>query len=114
MGLGVGAALAYAHRSEASKEEAQQDQDDEDEDDEAALTPPPIVTGQMTSLIGLAGCGTRPQGRCARAVRVAEHPPRGGVVRAGEVSDAVVFLCSDAAKCITGVALPIDAGNIVK
>ncbi len=31
-----------------------------------------------------------------------------------DVSDAVIFLCSDAAKFITGVALPIDAGNIVK
>lgn len=31
-----------------------------------------------------------------------------------DVSDAVLFLCSDAAKFITGVALPIDAGNIVK
>jgi SDR family mycofactocin-dependent oxidoreductase len=31
-----------------------------------------------------------------------------------DVSDAVVFLCSDAARYITGVALPIDAGNIVK
>ncbi|MGO9887427.1 MAG: mycofactocin-coupled SDR family oxidoreductase [Solirubrobacteraceae bacterium] len=32
----------------------------------------------------------------------------------GDVSDAVLFLCSEAAKYITGVALPIDAGNIVK
>jgi len=31
-----------------------------------------------------------------------------------DVSDAVLFLCSDAAKYITGIALPIDAGNIVK
>jgi (+)-trans-carveol dehydrogenase len=31
-----------------------------------------------------------------------------------DVSDAVLFLCSDAAKFITGVALPVDAGNIVK
>jgi (+)-trans-carveol dehydrogenase len=31
-----------------------------------------------------------------------------------DVSDVVLFLCSDAAKYITGVALPIDAGNIVK
>jgi (+)-trans-carveol dehydrogenase len=31
-----------------------------------------------------------------------------------DVSDAVLFLCSDAAKFITGVSLPIDAGNIVK
>ena len=35
-------------------------------------------------------------------------------VEPGDVSDAVLFLCSDAAKYITGVALPIDAGNIVK
>jgi (+)-trans-carveol dehydrogenase len=35
-------------------------------------------------------------------------------IEPSDVSDAVVFLCSDAAKFITGAALPIDAGNIVK
>jgi (+)-trans-carveol dehydrogenase len=35
-------------------------------------------------------------------------------IEPGDVSDAVLFLCSDAAKYITGVALPIDAGNTVK
>jgi SDR family mycofactocin-dependent oxidoreductase len=35
-------------------------------------------------------------------------------IEPSDVSDAVVFLCSDAAKFITGVALPIDAGNVVK
>ena len=35
-------------------------------------------------------------------------------IEPSDVSDAVVFLCSDAARFITGVALPIDAGNIVK
>jgi NAD(P)-dependent dehydrogenase (short-subunit alcohol dehydrogenase family) len=35
-------------------------------------------------------------------------------IEPSDVSDAVVFLCSDAAKFITGVALPHDAGNIVK
>jgi (+)-trans-carveol dehydrogenase len=35
-------------------------------------------------------------------------------IEPSDVSDAVVFLCSDAAKFVTGVALPIDAGNIVK
>jgi len=35
-------------------------------------------------------------------------------IEPGDVSDAVVFLCSDAARFITGIALPIDAGNIVK
>jgi len=31
-----------------------------------------------------------------------------------DVSEAVVWLCSDAARYITGIALPIDAGNVVK
>lgn len=31
-----------------------------------------------------------------------------------DVSNAVVWLCSDAAKFVTGVALPIDAGNTIK
>ena len=35
-------------------------------------------------------------------------------IEPSDVSDAVLFLCSDAAHYITGVALPIDAGNIVK
>ena len=35
-------------------------------------------------------------------------------IEPSDVSDAVLFLCSEAAKYITGVALPIDAGNIVK
>jgi SDR family mycofactocin-dependent oxidoreductase len=40
--------------------------------------------------------------------------PRVAWIEPEDVSDAVLFLCSDAAKFITGVALPIDAGNIVK
>jgi SDR family mycofactocin-dependent oxidoreductase len=35
-------------------------------------------------------------------------------IEPSDVSDAVVFLCSEAAKYITGAALPIDAGNTVK
>jgi (+)-trans-carveol dehydrogenase len=31
-----------------------------------------------------------------------------------EVSEAVFWLCSDAARHVTGIALPIDAGNTVK
>jgi SDR family mycofactocin-dependent oxidoreductase len=31
-----------------------------------------------------------------------------------DVSAAVVWLCSDAARYVTGIAMPIDAGNIVK
>jgi NAD(P)-dependent dehydrogenase (short-subunit alcohol dehydrogenase family) len=31
-----------------------------------------------------------------------------------EVSDAVLWLSSDAARMVTGIALPIDGGEIVK
>lgn len=35
-------------------------------------------------------------------------------IQSNDVSDAVVWLASDYAKFITGVALPVDAGNTVK
>lgn len=31
-----------------------------------------------------------------------------------DISNAIVFLCSDEARYITGVALPVDAGNLLK
>jgi SDR family mycofactocin-dependent oxidoreductase len=37
-----------------------------------------------------------------------------GIVQPGDISDAVLFLSSDEAKYLTGVALPIDAGALVK
>jgi (+)-trans-carveol dehydrogenase len=35
-------------------------------------------------------------------------------VDADEVSSAILWLCSDEARSITGVELPIDAGTLVK
>jgi len=35
-------------------------------------------------------------------------------IEPGDVSEAVAWLCSDSAKFITGVALPVDAGNTVR
>ena len=37
-----------------------------------------------------------------------------GWIEPGDVSDSVLFLCSDDGEFITGIALPIDAGNTVR
>jgi NAD(P)-dependent dehydrogenase (short-subunit alcohol dehydrogenase family) len=37
----------------------------------------------------------------------------GGLIEASEISGAVVFLASDDARRITGIALPVDAGHLV-
>ena len=39
-----------------------------------------------------------------------KQPLAGGPGRPEDCADAAVFLCSDAARLITGVVLPIDGG----
>ena len=41
---------------------------------------------------------------------VVEQTPLGRLGEVAEMADAVVFLCSDAARFITGVGLPVDGG----
>jgi SDR family mycofactocin-dependent oxidoreductase len=36
-----------------------------------------------------------------------------GAIEAKDVSDAVIWLCSDESKYVTGVALPVDAGSLL-
>ncbi|MFF1965923.1 SDR family NAD(P)-dependent oxidoreductase [Streptomyces sp. NPDC058232] len=43
---------------------------------------------------------------------IAPHP-LGRVADAGEIADAVVWLCSDKASFVTGIALPVDGGYTV-
>jgi NAD(P)-dependent dehydrogenase (short-subunit alcohol dehydrogenase family) len=40
------------------------------------------------------------------------HSALGRMVTPDDVANGIHFLCSDAASCITGVALPIDAGYL--
>jgi NAD(P)-dependent dehydrogenase (short-subunit alcohol dehydrogenase family) len=40
------------------------------------------------------------------------YQPMPGVIQADDVASLAVFLASDAAAFITGVALPIDAGQM--
>jgi NAD(P)-dependent dehydrogenase (short-subunit alcohol dehydrogenase family) len=35
-------------------------------------------------------------------------------IEPADVSEAVLWLCSDAARYVTGIALPVDAGNVIK
>ena len=46
--------------------------------------------------------------------RLANMQPMGRIGTPEEVADAVVWLCSDAASFITGIALPIDGGTTAR
>ena len=41
---------------------------------------------------------------------IVEQTPLGRLGEVGDMADAVVFLCSDAARFITGIGLPVDGG----
>ena len=45
---------------------------------------------------------------------VMQHTPLGRLPDADDVAAAILFLCSAAARCITGVVLPIDSGYLAR
>jgi NAD(P)-dependent dehydrogenase (short-subunit alcohol dehydrogenase family) len=45
---------------------------------------------------------------------VMQHTPLGRLPEAGEVAAAILYLCSDAARCITGIVLPVDSGYLAR
>ncbi len=44
--------------------------------------------------------------------RVMAHSPLGRLPEADDVAAAVVYLCGEAARCITGITLPVDSGYL--
>jgi len=40
--------------------------------------------------------------------------PLGRLPEAAEIAAAVVYLCSSAARCITGIVLPVDSGFLAR
>jgi len=42
------------------------------------------------------------------------HTPLGRLPETDDIAAAILFLCSDAARCITGVTLPVDSGYLAR
>jgi NAD(P)-dependent dehydrogenase (short-subunit alcohol dehydrogenase family) len=42
------------------------------------------------------------------------HTPLGRLPETGDIAAAILFLASDAARCITGVTLPVDSGYLAR
>ena len=45
---------------------------------------------------------------------VRKHTPLGVLPEVGDIAAAVLFLASSAARCITGVTLPVDSGYLAR
>ena len=46
--------------------------------------------------------------------QVMRHTPLGRLPEPGEIAAAIVYLCSPAANCITGITLPVDSGYLAR
>jgi NAD(P)-dependent dehydrogenase (short-subunit alcohol dehydrogenase family) len=49
-----------------------------------------------------------------RLKTVMEHTPLGRLPELAEIAAAILYLCSPAARCITGITLPIDSGFLAR
>jgi NAD(P)-dependent dehydrogenase (short-subunit alcohol dehydrogenase family) len=45
---------------------------------------------------------------------VMSHTPLGRLPAPEEIAAAIVYLCSDEAKCVTGIVLPVDSGYLAR
>ncbi|HXX82749.1 MAG TPA: SDR family oxidoreductase [Casimicrobiaceae bacterium] len=68
-----------------------------------AVVPGYVLTEQMQARIDAGK-------RDPRSMRL--HSALGRMVAPEDIANGIHFLCSDAASCITGIALPIDAGYL--
>jgi NAD(P)-dependent dehydrogenase (short-subunit alcohol dehydrogenase family) len=46
--------------------------------------------------------------------RVMSHTPLGRLPEPEEIAAAIVYLCTPAARCITGITLPVDSGYLAR
>jgi NAD(P)-dependent dehydrogenase (short-subunit alcohol dehydrogenase family) len=45
---------------------------------------------------------------------VMQHTPLGRLPEPDDVAAAILYLCSDAARCVTGIVLPVDSGYLAR
>lgn len=45
---------------------------------------------------------------------VMQHTPLGRLPDGDDVAAAILYLCSDAARCVTGIVLPVDSGYLAR
>lgn len=60
--------------------------------------------------VGFTGRSGDPAEAAANEAKIVAAVPMGRLVKAGEVADAVLWMVSDEASFVTGVALPVDGG----
>ena len=60
--------------------------------------------------VGFTGRSGDPAEAAANEAKLMANVPMGRLVQAGEVADAALWLVSDEASFVTGVALPVDGG----
>lgn len=60
--------------------------------------------------IGFTGRSGDPAEAAANEAKLIANVPMGRLVKAGEIADAALWLASDEASFVTGVALPVDGG----
>lgn len=60
--------------------------------------------------IGFTGRSGDPAEAAANEAKLIANVPMGRLVQAGEIADAALWLASDEASFVTGVALPVDGG----
>ena len=68
----------------------------------------------LTGFMAAGGLKVDAEQQAAIADKVGEQHPLGKVITAEDCADAAVYLCSDAARNVTGVALPIDGGFVAR
>jgi NAD(P)-dependent dehydrogenase (short-subunit alcohol dehydrogenase family) len=45
---------------------------------------------------------------------VMQHTPLGRLPEPDDIAAAILYLCSDAARCVTGIVLPVDSGYLAR